>query len=268
MSLVNEVATIISNEKLGPRLYLMKLISPQIAKGILPGQFVHMQIPGMPDHILRRPFSIFSANAQAGACEILYQVVGAGSNHMTTLTEGVTCELIGPVGRPWQPAVDCKRALIVGGGVGAAPLYMLTEQLCKSGVNVTVILGAANAESLVCKPKYDELVTHSPNLKLVFATDNGSFGIKGFCTVPAQEEISAAADAGNQFDYLAVCGPEPLMRAVSQISAQAGIPTQVSMEKRMACGIGACLSCIVETTAGRKRACVDGPIFDASEVVW
>lgn len=124
----------------------MTLSAPEIASSIKPGQFVHMQIPGMEGHILRRPFSVYAANASEGTIEILYQVVGFGSERGTKLAPGdeVAPKLIGPVGRGWAAPEKCERALLVGGGVGAAPLYLLFEQLVAAGVDVTVVLGRPN----------------------------------------------------------------------------------------------------------------------------
>lgn len=263
-SLVNESARILSNEQVGPRLYLMVLEAPQIAASVQPGQFVHMKIPRMDDHILRRPFSIYAADVQAGTVDVLYQVVGFGSEHMTTLECGLEAELIGPVGHGWVAPADAKRALIVAGGVGAAPLFMMTERLVAQGVQVDVVLGAQTEEALVCRGRYEQLLGACPSC----ATDDGSFGRAGFCTGLVEEALAKANETGKPYDYLAVCGPEPLMRIVASMASDAGVPAQVSMEKRMACGVGACLSCVVDTVDGKKRSCVDGPVFNAEKVVW
>lgn len=263
MALVNETARILSNEQVGPRLYLMALASPVIAGAIEPGQFVHMRVPRMEAHILRRPFSVYARDAQAGTFEVLYQVVGFGTDHMTRLAAGEECELIGPVGATWNPPAS-GRCLLVGGGVGAAPLFMLCERICASDAAVDVVLGAQTASALVCRERYAALLGGEPRC----ATDDGSYGRAGFCTSLVSEALAEAAAAGEPYDYVAVCGPEPLMKIVAGLAADAGVRCEVSMEKRMACGIGACLSCVVDTVDGKKRACVDGPVFDARKVVW
>ena len=256
------------NVCVGPNLYLMTLEAPAIAASIEPGQFVHMLVPGMEAHILRRPFSVYARNAAAGTLEILYQAVGFGSAHMTGLAaDGPLAgdfELVGPVGRTWQPAPDVRHALLVGGGVGAAPLFMLAESLVAAGVRTDVVLGAQTETALTCRARYEALLDAPPRC----ATDDGSFGREGFCTSLVAEALSEAVEAGQPYDYLAVCGPEPLMKIVAGMAADANVPCEVSMEKRMACGIGACLSCVVDTVDGKQRACVDGPIFDARKVVW
>lgn len=267
MALINERARILENVCVGLNLYVMTLSSPDIAARIQPGQFVHMKIPSMESHILRRPFSVYARDAVAGTLEILYQAVGFGSSHMVELapdTGEPTAELVGPIGRTWQPLKQTRRALLVGGGVGAAPLFMLCESLVASGIRTDVVLGAQTGEALTCRHRYEALLATPPRC----ATDDGSFGREGFCTSLVEEALTEAQAAGERYDYVAVCGPEPLMKIVARMAEEAGVPCELSMEKRMACGVGACLSCVVDTVDGRQRACVDGPVFDARKVVW
>ncbi len=272
--LVNENTKLLSNEQLGPRLYLMKLEAPVIVGKILPGQFVHMRIPGMADHILRRPFSVYAWDVDAGTIDVLYQTVGFGTDHLTTIEPdtglGDSIELIGPIGSAWSPVVhgsDVKagKALIVGGGAGAPALFMLAKQLKDAGSQVEVVLGAASKDMLVCKDRYEDMLQKP----VLAATDDGSFGRAGFCTSLVEEELAKCAQADfAPYDYVATCGPNPLMRIVADLAAKAGVYCEVSTERRMACGVGACLSCVVDTTEGKKRSCVDGPIFDAKKVIW
>lgn len=252
-------ATILSNQRLTDKLWLMELEVADIGEQLLPGQFIHAQIPGMEGHILRRPFSVFYTSDDKAHLGILYQVVGFGSAHMTTLAPGAQASVMGPIGNGWTIPEGCTSALLVAGGVGGAPLFMHAQELVARGVPVEVILGAQNAESLVVEGRYQQLLGHDP----LVATDDGSKGHAGFCTDLVKERL-----AEGTFDYVACCGPEPMMRIVADLAREAQVPCFISLEKRMACGIGACLSCIVETTQGRKRSCVDGPIFDAAEVIW
>ena len=260
----DERACVLLNENVGPALYVLTLKAPRLASAIAPGQFVHMQIAGMDDHILRRPFSIYARNVSLGTIEILYQVVGYGTDVMTRLSSGQSVSLIGPCGRGWQPPDECQRALLVGGGVGAAPLFLLAESFKERGVPYEVVLGAQTADGLVTHDRYASLLERKPRA----STDDGSFGFAGFCTPLVEAALAEAAEEGHPFDYLAVCGPEPLMRLASAMGLEAGILTEVSLERRMACGIGACLSCVAQTTFGPMRVCSYGPVFDASEVVW
>ena len=267
-ALVNETARIVSNEHVGPRLNLMVLESPAISSRVQPGQFVHMKIPGANDHILRRPFSIYAADSNEGTVDILYQEVGAITRYLPTLAHE-SVEMIGPVGNTWTSmqrfdAGTCTHALIVGGGVGAAPLFMMTQRLVELGCTLDVVLGAQTRDALVTRERYEKLLGREP----FCATDDGTYGRSGFCTSLVEERLqNGCSEDGEPYDYLAVCGPEPLMKIVAGLGASNDVFTEVSMEKRMACGIGACLSCVVDTTEGKRRSCVDGPIFDATKVV-
>ena len=268
-ALVNETARILGNEQVGPRLHLLILESPKICSTILPGQFVHMKLPGAADHILRRPFSVYGRDREEGTVEILYQEVGSMTRYLPSLSDQ-TVEMIGPIGNTWSAPSRyddglCSHALLVGGGVGAAPLFMLAETLKHLGCPTDVVLGAQTLDALVARERYERLFGCEP----CCATDDGSYGRAGFCTSLVEERLaSGCISDGEPYDYLAVCGPEPLMRIVAGMGAQAHVYTEVSMEKRMACGIGACLSCVVDTLDGKRRSCVDGPIFDAADVVW
>lgn len=262
--LYNESAPILANEEAGCNIWLMTVAAPQIAAAARPGQFVHVKVPGMEGHILRRPFGVYAADAQAGTVDMMYQVLGYGTNHMTSLAPGDAVEMIGPVGRGWQPPSNCKKALLVAGGVGSAPIHPLACQLAAEGVEVVSILGAQTAEALVARQRFEAALGCAPRC----STDDGSFGRAGFCTPLVQEALDEAAAAGSPFDYVACCGPEPLMKLVAAMAEKAGVACEVSLERRMACGVGACLSCVVDTTAGKKRACVDGPVFPSTEVVW
>lgn len=264
MGLEDSYASVISNKQLFDKLYLMELECPAVADNILPGQFVHMEIPDRPTSVLRRPFSIFDRDAEAGTVEILYQVVGEGTLVMTTWEPGFQTKMIGCIGRSWEVPFDVDRALLVGGGVGAAPLNLLAQELAENEVDTDVILGAQTEGALVCRARYERTCGREP----LCSTDDGTYGRQGFATVLVEEAIAKAAAEGRPYDYAAVCGPEPLMRAASSMILDAGIRCQVSMERRMACGVGACLSCVVETTSGKQRACVDGPIFDAEVIAW
>lgn len=269
--LVNETALVLENLKLFERLYLMKLHAPSISESVKPGQFVQMHIPGMEGHILRRPFSVYDADRSSETIGILYQDVGFGSHRMSELAAGneaSSVEMIGPVGTPWSasnwegPSCD-KHALLVGGGVGAAPLFLLAKHLKKIGAACDVVLGAQTKEALVALERYGRLIGREP----FCSTDDGSYGRSGFATSLVEERLEqGCAGDGVPYDYVAVCGPPPLMRIVSALALDAGAHCEVSLERRMACGIGACLSCVVETSDGKKRVCVDGPVFDAEKV--
>lgn len=270
MSVLERVAQVVKNEQLGPRLHLLALAAPDIAAAVAPGQFVHLLVPDKADHVLRRPFSVYDCDTCAGTLSLLYQEVGALSSYLQRVGAGRTLSLMGPIGRGWSAPARARtgqvsRALVVGGGVGAAPLYLLTKQLVAAGAHVDVVLGAQSAAALVCKSAYEALLGR----EVQCATDDGSYGTHGFCTLLSHERLArGSCEDGAPYDYVAVCGPTPLMRIVCEQAADAEVPCELSLERRMACGIGACLSCVVDTTSGKKRSCVDGPVFDAREVLW
>lgn len=251
-----ECARVVSNECVGPRLHRIVLEAPKTAASIEPGQFVHMLLPGFGAHILRRPFSVYNA-CENGVIEIIYQTVGQGSAYLSEIGPGVECSVIAPLGRGWQ-AGDGK-SLIVGGGVGAAPLFMFAKKLIAEGRELDVVLGAQSADMLVTRADYAKLLGRDP----LIATDDGSLGHKGFCTDPVREALGSG-----EYANVYCCGPVPLMHAVSSVADELGVACWVSMEKRMACGVGACLSCVVETCSGKRSSCVDGPVFNAKELVW
>lgn len=274
--LVNESADLLSNRQVGPRLHLMVLSAPLIASHIRPGQFVHLLVPSMEAHVLRRPFSIYARDIAAGTVEILYQTVGFGTRHMADLSCGDGAfELIGPIGNTWSlesgGAFACdgrpspRRVLLVGGGVGAAPLHLLAEELVERGEEVDLVLGAQTADALVCRERYARLLGREP----FCATDDGSYGRADFCTSLVEERLAQGSSIdGGAYDCVCVCGPEPLMAIVAGLARAADVACEVSLERRMACGVGACLSCVVDTVDGKRRSCVDGPVFDARKVVW
>ena len=257
----DERVTVVSNECVAPSLHVVELAAPQIAASAEPGQFVHLRIPDFEGHVLRRPFSIYQWDGERGTISILYQTVGAGSDRLAESRPGAETMAIGPIGRGWNPPEGVLRTVLVCGGVGVAPLTMLAGQLVARGAAVTCLVGATTAERLVGIERLQEL-----GASVEIATDDGAAGYHGFCTDLLTAHLEDA-------DYVAVCGPGPMEKVAASLVAahrEAGneIVCEVSVERRMACGIGACLSCVVETVEGRKRACVDGPVFEDTEVVW
>lgn len=266
MQLFDETAEVVGNVRLSERLYLMGVYAPLTAEAIKPGQFVHMTIDNTRGHILRRPFSVYAADPVKGIVDILYQVVGFGTDAMTAWEPGHALDMISPIGRGWRYPAGTEHALLVGGGVGAAPLFMLCKDLVGRRIATDVVLGAQTADDLVCRGRFESLA--SDLLRLSYATDDGTLGRPGFCTSLVEDALAAMSMTESAYDYIAVCGPEPLMKAVARMAADANVICEASLERRMACGIGACLSCVVETRGGKRRACVDGPVFETREILW
>jgi dihydroorotate dehydrogenase electron transfer subunit len=254
---VIERVQVAANARIAPGVGLISLHAPLCARSVKPGQFVHLRLGAGTDTILRRPFSIH--RAYDATIEILYQVLGAGTLRLAEKMPGDdSMDLVGPLGHGWNVPTDMTHALLVGGGLGAAPLGMLAEQLASMGVAAVVAQGAPTAERLVARQLF-ERVTRRVDL----ATDDGSAGERGFVTSVTERLLDT-----EHFDMVYICGPEVMERAVIGQCAQRAVPCQVSLERLMACGIGACLSCVVSTRSGLKRACVDGPVFNAEEVLF
>ena len=251
-----EPVTVLANDRVAEGVGLMALHAPRTAAGIRPGQFVHVRVATGADFILRRPFSIHRALGER--IEILYQVLGTGTLRLAEKAVGDAMDIVGPLGHGWELPEGATHALLVAGGLGAAPLGMLAEELAARGIAVTVAQGAPTATRLVARELFERVAR-----RVELATDDGTAGERGFVTGPVARLL-----AEERFDVVFTCGPEPMQRIVAELAAASGIPCQVSLERLMGCGIGACLSCVVTTHDGLKRACVDGPVFDAREVVW
>jgi dihydroorotate dehydrogenase electron transfer subunit len=251
-----ERVRVLANDRVAEGVGLMVLHAPRCAVAVRPGQFVHLRVARGADIILRRPFSVHRASEER--IEILYQVLGAGTLRMAEKSFGDEMDLLGPLGTGWEVPDSATAVLLVGGGLGAAPLGMLAEHLAARGCVVAAALGAPTAERLVARELFESVCR-----RVEVSTDDGTAGHHGFVTTPAEQLLAA-----ERFDLVCACGPEPMQRAVARLAGAVGVECKVSLERLMACGIGACLSCVVTTVDGRKRACVDGPVFSAGEVVW
>lgn len=259
---LQETGRIFANVRIAPGVYRMTVTAAGIAAATRPGQFVHVRTPKHPVQMLRMPFAVYDADTVNGTVDICYQVVGEGTAQLAELAEGDELDLIGPIGNGWNPPEGARHALLIAGGVGAPALNLLARQLAASGVRVDVVMGFRGKENICCVERFEASVAVGGG-KIFITTDDGSFGTHGFVTAESDALI-----ASGEYDYVAVCGPTPMMANAVKPALEHGVPCQVSMEKLMACGVGACLSCVVDTSSGKKRCCVDGPVFDASEVVW
>ncbi len=251
-----ERVSLMANERVAEGVGLAVFAAPGVARDIRSGQFVHLRIAEGASFILRRPFSVH--RAAGDRIEVLYQVLGVGTRALSLAERGAEMDLIGPLGTGWSIPEGVAHALLVCGGLGAAPLGMLAEELAGRGVAVSVAQGAPTAERLVARELFSAAARRHE-----IATDDGSAGQRGFVTLRSEALMDADAP-----DVVYTCGPEPMQRIVAAQAARRGIACQVSLERLMACGVGACLSCVVSTVHGQRRACVDGPVFDAAEILW
>lgn len=257
---LQESATIVQNEPVSQGVYLMRLESPQIAQAIQPAQFVQILTdPGLSP-FLRRPFS--ALRVEENAFDIIYDVIGPGTERMQEANIGDTLNISGPLGQSFSPPKN-KRILLVAGGVGLVPLAFLAWQHPDRRANMVYLMGAANSTRM---PNMDALLPE--DLTRYLATDDGSLGHKGFVTELMSEHIIP-----NDTTIL-TCGPHFMMARVAAIAADLNVPCYASLENHMACGFGACVGCVVEyknfETEDRRyrRACLEGPVVDAHAIVW
>ena len=255
-------ALVLKNIKLNPHTFRLILKAPEIAASIRPGQFCMLKVRDNTscDPLLRRPFSI--NRVEEDKIHILYRVVGKGTKYMSKLLKGEPIEILGPLGNGFNIIKD-KYNIVVAGGMGIAPISFLTSHLSKD--KTIVIVGAANKEEL-----FDIDYIKSQGYRVFLATDDGSLGKKGFVTEILKEKLDELLlDKDNEDIVVYSCGPYPMLKKLANICKKLKIYTQVSMEAKMACGIGLCLGCVVsKSDGGFLHVCKDGPVFDANEVDW
>ena len=212
------------------------------------GQFVDIALPGF---YLRRPISV--SDVLPDGVILYYKVVGEGTRVMAAMHPGKLLELLLPLGSGFHPEKCRQAALLVGGGLGAAPLYLLAKELQTLGKQVTAVLGFNRADEICLAEEFRAL-----GIPVLLATLDGSSGTKGFVT-------DAIAAGRPVFDRFYSCGPLPMMKA---LCAALDVPGEVSLEERMGCGAGFCYGCTVQTLSGPKRVCADGPVFDKEDLPW
>ena len=260
MEVIN--TTVIANQRYGDTddCYLITLAAPELARACRPGQFLLVRVGSGHDPLLRRPISICTVERQQGLVKLLYKVQGRGTALLAKTKSGSLIDVIGPLGNGFNLVDKHASVLIVGGGIGAAPLYLLAQELQAQGISVEVMLGARGAKDLLLVPEFQQL-----GIKVQVATDDGSVGEKGLVTALLPSRLTMV-------QKIYTCGPMPMMKAITTLAAQHQVPTEVSLEERMGCGVGACLACVCRIKAtdgsGYKRVCVDGPVFDGGEVQW
>lgn len=246
-----QIGNIIKNKKIAKDVWEMILEAPDIAKTAQPGQFINLRLSKKLDPLLRRPISLHNIDAQAGTITMYYLVAGKGTEMMTQMKSG-TIDVLGPLGNGWNLEPKGENVVLVGGGIGIAPMYPLAKELLTAGKNIHLIIGAKSKEFLTDIKQYENL-----GIDVKIATDDGTYGHKGFVT----ELLSEAIEAG-KYDYLYACGPTPMLKFVEKIALSKGVAGQVSTESHMGCGIGVCLCCPNKVkTGGYKRTCKDGPVF-------
>ncbi len=265
---------VIENRRLARGFYKMRLSSAYLAKHSRPGQFVEVKCSCDGEALLRRPLGVH--RIWSGGIEVLYEVVGKGTKALSSGKRGDSLDVIGPLGKGFTLSAGVKPALIVAGGMGVAPLLCLAEKLAAGKIRPYVMIGAKTASRILCEKEFKKL-----GCFVTVATEDGSKGSKGLVTDLLRN--TPACRRGGQYairNTIYACGPHPMLKAVSHIADSSGIPCQVSMEERMACGVGVCMGCpvkvhktstqyaILNTQYEYKMVCKDGPVFDAKEIAW
>ena len=238
------IFTIIENSSITKDVKIMK-IAGDISHITKPGQFINIKIEGL---FLRRPISV--CDCENSVLTIIYKVVGEGTLALSKMKSGQTLDVLTGLGNGYDLSLSGSNPLLIGGGVGVPPLYMLAKQLIKEGKQVNVILGFNKKEEIFYEEEFKAL-----GANVIVCTADGSYGVKGF--------VTSAMDL--DYSYFYTCGPEPMLKAVYNNSVTSG---QFSFEERMGCGFGACMGCSCKTLYGNKRICKDGPVLVKEEIIW
>lgn len=256
-----EMMTIVSQEQLAPRIYQMKLQGELVKEMKRPGQFLHLKVP-RADLLLRRPISVNEINQREQTCTIIYRIEGDGTSYFAQMKANEQLDVLGPLGNGFDltEVQQGQKVFVIGGGIGIPPMYELSKQLLEKKAAVTHFLGYASKEVAYFEQEFQKLApTH-------FATDDGSFGVKGNVGDLLSEAIKK-----EQPDFVYACGANGMLRAVATLFSEHE-RVFLSMEQRMACGMGACYACVChvpndETGTKSVKVCDEGPIFNAKEVV-
>jgi len=248
-------AKVLNNKRVKEHYFHCALRLPEISRIVGPGQFVNIKTTEGLQPLLRRPLSIY--RAKGVNIEILYEVVGKGTQLLSQKKSGEILDIIGPLGNGFNLRVT-KLPVLVAGGIGVAPLLFLAERLVAS--KPLVLIGARTKDHILCEKELKKL-----GCSVKIATDDGSRGYKGKVTELLKHLLPTI---NYKLSTIYACGPKPMLRTIAEISKSRKIPAQISMEEHMACGIGACLGCVIKTKEGYKRVCKEGPVFDVKEVIW
>jgi len=259
-------AKIVENREIAPERYKMVLSAPEIAHQASPGQFVHVRVSRGYAPLLRRPFSIHRVQGQK--IEILYKVVGKGTEILSRKKRNGYLDILGPLGKGYRLPSTSKISdvILVAGGTGVASLMFLAESTLHAHpeLSILVLIGAKNREELLCEKDFTRL-----GCRVNVATENGTRGYKGLASELLEKCLLLSRDTFKP--SLFACGPTEMLKRIGEISRRHRFPCQVSLEEHLACGIGACFGCVVKaksSTYTYKRVCKDGPVFDAGELIW
>jgi dihydroorotate dehydrogenase electron transfer subunit len=246
---------VIGNKRIGKDFYVIELSTDHKLPEIKPGQFVQVRVDKSPETFLRRPISVHDFDYKRNTIKLLIQVVGKGTKTLSKLINGDLVNIIYPLGNFFTDPGENDKILLVGGGCGIAPLLYLGKYLKSGGYTPDILLGFKNSESIT---EYEEYIKIG---NVFISTEDGSKGEKGYLT-----DHSVLSEV--RYDRIYCCGPEPMMKVIAGYCKMHSISCEVSLENLMACGIGVCLCCIVDTVNGNRCTCTDGPVFNINELKW
>ena len=246
---------VIENKRIITDFYVLEIAGENKLPGIKPGQFVQVRVDGSPSTFLRRPISIHDVDYNKNTIKLLIQVVGKGTETLARLKAGDLINIIYPLGNSFGDPVKNDRIILIGGGCGIAPLLYLGKHLKSLGFSPDILLGFRNKARILEHDEYSQVG------KVFITTEDGSVGEKGYVT-----NHSVLSEV--KYDRIYCCGPDSMMKAVAAYSGKNNIACEVSLENLMACGIGACLCCIVDTVKGNLCSCIDGPVFNIKDLKW
>ena len=248
--------TVKSVEHINEKYVLLKLTDENPLPEMLPGQFVEIQVDGSKTTFLRRPISINDVDREDNTLHLLIACIGDGTRQLGTLAVGAKVNIMLPLGNGFtMPESSDKKHLLVGGGVGVAPLMYLGRKIKEMGGEPTFLLGARSKKDLLLIDEFKEIG------RVFITTEDGTEGEKGFVT-------NHSVLSSETFDMISTCGPKPMMMAVARFAAKAGVECEVSLENKMACGVGACLCCVEDTLNGHVCVCKEGPVINIKKLKW
>ncbi|MBN1870097.1 MAG: dihydroorotate dehydrogenase electron transfer subunit [Candidatus Omnitrophica bacterium] len=256
MKKLQDTYNVVSNEQLCAKFYRLCIDAKPVALAARPGQFIHIRVRNSLEPFFRRPFSIYRAKRHV---EILYEVIGTGTQVLASKKKGDILDVLGPVGTPFcLPPKGIKHVVMIAGGVGAAPFLFLSDVLKERRYQMTLLYGGRTKGHVFNMEEFKK-----NGCKIFTSTDDGSVGVKGRVAVLFSK---IDPDPGKTFIY--TCGPRPMMASVQDFAREHELQGQASCEEVMACGLGACLGCSIKTAKGYKTVCGDGPAFDLHELIF
>jgi len=244
--------TVKQNNRINEDVFLLELFSEELPD-ILAGQFVNVKVNDSETTFLRRPISVHDVDYKKHLLYLLVKIVGEGTEKLSKLKKDELVNIILPLGNSFTIHKN-SNCLLVGGGIGIAPLYHLSKDLYANGSKPDILIGVRSKLDVVLEEKFSKYAN------LYYTTEDGSYGEKGY---PTNHSILE-----NKYDHIQCCGPLPMMKAIANYAYKNEIDCEVSLENTMACGIGACLCCVNDTKEGNKCVCTDGPIFNINTLKW